>query len=456
MDPVEGQMTGAPTSEAISTKLHRIATRARGMPGVPLRTLAQFIDIAFLREAYRRTRKDGAVGVDRQTAEDYAADLEGNLQRLLDRAKSGTYRAPPVRRVYIPKGDGAERRPIGIPTFEDKMLQRAVTMVLEAVYETEFLDSSYGFRPGRSAHQALQVLRDGVMSMSGGWVLEVDIRKFFDTLDHRQLRAILRQRVQDGVLLRLIGKWLHAGVLEDGAVTYPAAGTPQGGVLSPLLANVFLHEVLDTWFAHVVRPRLKGRACLVRYADDVTMVFAREEDAHRVWAVLPKRLARYGLTLHAAKTRLIKFHPPSGTPEGDRPEPTARPTSFDMLGFTHFWSRSRRGYWVVKRKTAGARLSRALRAVARWCRQHRHAPLVWQHAALCRKLHGHYGYYGITGNSVAITRFRWEVRHRWQKWLNRRGARSPMPWPRFERLEQRYPLPGAIAIHSIFRQAAKP
>ena len=338
MDPVEGQMTGAPTSEAISTKLHRIATRARGMPGVPLRTLAQFIDIAFLREAYRRTRKDGAVGVDRQTAEDYAADLEGNLQRLLDRAKSGTYRAPPVRRVYIPKGDGAERRPIGIPTFEDKMLQRAVTMVLEAVYETEFLDSSYGFRPGRSAHQALQVLRDGVMSMSGGWVLEVDIRKFFDTLDHRQLRAILRQRVQDGVLLRLIGKWFHAGVLEDGVVSYPEAGTPQGGVLSPLLANVFLHEVLDTWFAHVVRPRLKGRACLVRYADDVTMVFAREEDAHRVWAVLPKRLARYGLTLHAAKTRLIKFHPPSGTPEGDRPEPTARPTSFDMLGFTHFWS----------------------------------------------------------------------------------------------------------------------
>ncbi len=456
MDPVGGQMTEAPTSEVISTQLHRIATRAREMPGVALRTLAQFIDIAFLREVHRRTRKDGAVGVDRQTAEDYATELEGNLQRLLDRAKSGTYRAPPVRRVHIPKGDGSERRPIGIPTFEDKILQRAVTMVLEAVYETEFWDCSYGFRPRRSAHQALQVLRDGVMAMRGGWVLEVDIRRFFDTLDHGQLRAILRERVQDGVLLRLIGKWLHAGVLEDGAVTYPDAGTPQGGVLSPLLANVFLHEVLDTWFEREVRPRLKGRAFLVRYADDATMVFEREEDARRVWAVLPKRVSRYGLTLHEEKTRLIEFHPPTGKSEGEGTGTTARPASFDMLGFKHFWGRSRQGYWVVKRKTAGARLDRALRTVARWCRQHRHAPLVWQHAALSRKLHGHYSYYGITGNSVAITRFRWEVRCRWQKWLNRRGGKRAMPWSRFELLEQRYPLPAAIAIHSIIRPTANP
>jgi len=449
-------MTEPLTSEPISTQLHRIATRAREMPGVALRTLAQCIDIAFLREAYRRIRKDGAVGVDRQTAEDYAANLEANLQHLLDRAKSGTYRAPPVRRVHIPKGDGAERRPIGIPTFEAKILQRAVTRVLEAGYEAECLDCSYGFRPTRSAHQALQVLRDGVMAMRGGWVLEVDIRKCFDTLDHRQLRAILRTRVQDGVLLRLLGKWLHAGVLENGAVTSPDAGTPQGGVLSPLLANVFLHEVLDTWFEREVRPRLKGRAVLVRYADDVTMVFAREADAHRGWAVLPKRLARYGLTLHTEKTRLITCHPPSAKPEGDRRGPSASPPSFDMLGFTPFWGRSRQGYWVVKRKTAGARLSRALRVIARWCRPHRHAPLVWQHAALCRKLHGHDGYYGITGNSVAITRFRWEVRRRWQKWLNRRGARPSMPWPRFDRLEQRYPLPAALAIHSVLRPAANP
>ena len=199
---------------------------AREMPGVALRTLAQHIDMECLREAYRRTRKDGAVGVDQQTAEQYAEDLERNLQSLLDRAKSGMYSAPPVRRVHIPKGDGAEVRPIGIPTFEDKILQRAVTMVLEAVYEQDFLDCSYGFRPGRSAHQALEVLREGLMTMGGGWVLEVDIRSFFDTLDHGQLRVILRKRVQDGVLLRLIGKWLHAGVMENGGVTYPDSGTP--------------------------------------------------------------------------------------------------------------------------------------------------------------------------------------------------------------------------------------
>ncbi len=282
-------MTGTPSPDTISTRLHRIAMLAREMPGVALRTLAQHIDMECLREAYRRTRKDGAVGVDQQTAEQYAEDLERNLQSLLDRAKSGMYSAPPVRRVHIPKGDGAEVRPIGIPTFEDKILQRAVTMMLEAVYEQDFLDCSYGFRPGRSAHQALEVLREGLMTMGGGWVLEVDIRSFFDTLDHGQLRTILRKRVQDGVLLRLIGKWLHAGVMEDGDVTYPDSGTPQGGVISPLLANVFLHEVLDTWFENEVKPRLRGRAFLVRYADDVTAVFSLEEDARRVWAVLPSR-----------------------------------------------------------------------------------------------------------------------------------------------------------------------
>jgi group II intron reverse transcriptase/maturase len=231
-------------------------------------TLAHHIDVDWLREAYRRTRKDGARGVDGQTAADYASNLEDNLRSLLDRAKSGTYRAPPVRRVHIPKGDGKQTRPIGIPTFEDKVLQRAVAMILEAVYEQDFQDFSYGFRPGRSAHQALQALHKGLARMAGGWVLEVDIRKFFDTLDHEHLREILRRRVRDGVLLRLIGKWLNAGVLEGLELSYPESGTPQGGVISPLLANIYLHEVLDEWFVRDVKPRLNGPAFLVRYADD--------------------------------------------------------------------------------------------------------------------------------------------------------------------------------------------
>ena len=223
-----------------------------------LTSLNQHLDLAWLREAYRRTRKDGAVGVDGQTAADYEKDLEGNLRSLLERAKSGTYRAPPVRRVHIPKGTGGETRPIGIPTLEDKVLQRAVVMLLEPIYEQDFYDCSYGFRPGRSAHDALDSLSKQTMWSGVSWILEVDIRKFFDTLDHAHLRAFLQQRIRDGVVLRLIGKWLNAGVMEDGAVTHPEAGSPQGGVISPVLANVYLHYVLDEWFAREVQPRLQG------------------------------------------------------------------------------------------------------------------------------------------------------------------------------------------------------
>jgi len=259
---------GIPSLDTISPKLERIAKLAKEAPEMAFTSLAHHIDIDWLREAYRRTRKDGAPGVDGASAGEYATKLEENLQSLLDRAKSGNYRAPPVKRVHIPKGDGSQTRPIGIPTFEDKVLQRAAAMALEAVHEQDFLDCSYGFRPGRSAHQALEVLQHGLVCMAGGWVLEVDIRKFFDTLDHAHLREILRRRVRDGVLLRLIGKWLNAGVLEGRELSYPDAGTPQGGVISPLLANVYLHEVLDVWFEREVKRRLHGRATLVRYAGD--------------------------------------------------------------------------------------------------------------------------------------------------------------------------------------------
>jgi group II intron reverse transcriptase/maturase len=335
MEPLEGKMKETPSSVTVSTKLERIAKLAQCMRDKPLTTLAHHIDLQWLREAYRRTRKDGATGVDGQTAEQYAADLEGNLQRLLDRAKSGTYKAPPVRRVHIPKGNG-EMRPLGIPTFEDKVLQRAVAMVLEAVYEQEFLDCSYGFRPGRSAHQALDALHGEAMKMYGGWVVELDIRKYFDTIDHEKLREVLRRRVRDGVILRLVDKWLHAGVMEDGALSARESGTPQGGVISPILANIFLHAVLDVWFATGVRPRLRGRAFLVRYADDAVMLFQYEEDARGVMDVLPKRFGRYGLTLHPDKTRLVPFRCPGGRASRG-PD---KPGTFDFLGFTFHWGKS--------------------------------------------------------------------------------------------------------------------
>jgi group II intron reverse transcriptase/maturase len=401
-------------------------------------SLSHHIDIAWLTEAYRRTRKDGATGVDRQTAQAYAEHLESNLGSLLDRAKSGAYRAPPVRRVHIPKGSGRETRPIGIPTFEDKLLQRAVAMALEPVYEQDFLDCSYGFRPGRSAHQALEVFWRRMMTMGGGWVVEVDIKKFFDTLDHDHLRAILRRRVRDGVLLRLIGKWLRAGVLEGVELSYPEAGTPQGGVISPLLANIYLHEVLDSWFEREVRPRLRGQAFLVRYADDLVMGFASEHDARRVLDVLPKRLARFGLAVHPDKTRLVAF----------RPQGARKPETFDFLGFTHYWGRSRRGRPAIVRKTASDRFSRALKRIHQWCRRAYHWPIPEQHAALVLKLRGHDAYYGITGNNRALANFHLEVARTWKKWLGRRSWHSPTSWAWFAQLLARHPLPGPRIVHS--------
>jgi RNA-directed DNA polymerase len=431
-------------SITVSTKFERIAKLARAMPQVALTTLAHHIDIDWLREAHSRTRKDGATGVDRQTADEYASNLETNLRSLLERAKSGSYVAPPVRRVHILKGDGTQTRPIGIPTFEDKVLQRAVAMVLEAVYEQDFLDCSYGFRPGRSAHQALHVVRDQAMKMAGRWILELDLRKFFDTLDRRQLQDIVRQRVRDGVLLRLIGKWLNAGVMEDGTLEYPEAGTPQGGVISPILANIYLHEVLDQWFTRQVVPRLVGRALLVRYADDVLCIFEQERDAQRVLDVLPKRLAKYSLMLNPEKTRLVDFRRPvrravaSSCHEGDA---GSRPGTFDLLGFTHYWAKSRNGYWVVMRKTAADRFRRALKRITDWCRSHRHDPVREQWATLRLKVLGHYGYFAIIGNSQALYTFRRRVGCVWRKWLSRRSQRAELSWVAMNRLLARYPLP---------------
>jgi group II intron reverse transcriptase/maturase len=434
-------MTETPSSQDISTKLERIAKLAREIRGATLKTLAHHIDVNWLREAYRRTRKDGAPGVDGVSAEQYAEHLEENLRSLLDRAKSGRYRAPPVRRVHIPKGDGTDTRPIGIPTFEDKVLQRAVAMVIGAVYEQEFHDFSYGFRPGRSAHQALQTLRTAAWRMKGGWLVEVDIKQFFDTVDHAHLRTILGRRIGDGVLLRLIGKWLNAGILEGLVLSRPDEGTPQGGVISPLLANIYLHEVLDDWFVRDVRPKLAGEAALVRYADDVAVLFARKQDAERFLEVLPKRFGKYGLTLHPDKTRMVPFQRP------DRVGPDEEgPGTFDLLGFTHVWAVSRKGFWVVKQRTAQDRFSRALRRLRAWCRWHRHDPLEAQHRTLTQKLEGHYAYYGITSNGDGIKNFFCQAERAWHAALARRSQRG-FTWEKMRRLLERLPLPTPRIVH---------
>jgi group II intron reverse transcriptase/maturase len=444
-------------SSTVLTKQQRVAELAKQSSQMGFTSLAHLMDIDWLQEAYGRTRKDAAAGVDGMTAEQYEANLQSNLKGLLNRVKAATYQAPPVRRVHIPKGNSpTERRPIGIPTLEDKVLQRAVVMVLEPIYEQDFYDCSFGFRPRRSAHQALEALWKQTMNSHGGWILEVDIRKFFDTLDHAHLREFIRHRVRDGVLRRLIGKWLKAGVLEEGAVKYPDAGSPQGGVISPVLANIFLHYVLDEWFEQVVKPRLRGKAFLIRYADDFVMGFTQEGDARRVMAVLPQRLGKYGLAIHPDKTRLISFQQPvKAAGEKDRGS-TPPAGTFTFMGFTHYWGRSPQGRWVVKRKTASSRLSRALQSIALWCRANRHRPIKEQQHKLSLKLRGHFAYYGITGNYRSLACFRFGVGCRWRKWLNRRNRERSLDWNIFNRLLERYPLPQARVIHSVYHRAASP
>jgi RNA-directed DNA polymerase len=318
------------------------------------------------------------------------------------------------------------------------VLQRAATMLLTAVYEQDFLDCSYGFRPGRSAHQALKSLRDGLMGMWGGTVLELDIASFFDTLDHAALRSFLDKRIGDGVIRRVIGKWLNAGVMEAGTWRTTETGSPQGGVISPILANIYLHEVLDLWFAREVQPRMRGRSFMVRYADDAVLVFEHEQDARRVLEVLAKRFGRFGLRLHPNKTRLVKFRSPKKAfgKDDDRGSGT-----FDFLGFTHFWKVSRQGHDVVQTKTSRKRLSRALRDIGQWCREHRHWRVRDQHRMLVQKIRGHYAYYGICGNCFSVSCFYHRARALWRKWLDRRSWKAHMTWERFARLQSCYPLP---------------
>ena len=436
----------------MSTKQQRIAELARENPTMAFTSLNAMLDIDWLRRAYDRTRKSGAIGIDGQTGKEYAENLEVNLRDLLGRLKSGRYQAPPVRRVRIPKpGSKAESRPLGIPTFEDKVAQRAVLMLLEPIYEQDFLPCSFGFRAGRSAHQALQCLRDGLMENGQRWVLDVDVRKYFDTIDHHQLRLFLDRRVVDGVVRRLLDKWLKAGVLENGQLHRSSEGAPQGGVISPLLANVYLHYVLDEWFHDSVVPRMKERVTIVRYADDFIIGFEDYLDSQRVHRVLGKRFDRFGLTLHPEKTRLIDFR--FRRPDGVHRNATG--TSFDFLGFTHLWGKSQRGKPVIYQHTAKDRYKRTLRSFSEFCRRVRHYPLSDQHAALCRRLKGHYAYFGITGNDRRLRWLHHEVERIWMKWLTRRTRSLNRPWKRYERIKLTFPLPQPTIVHRYSKSASE-
>jgi group II intron reverse transcriptase/maturase len=419
----------------MSPELLKVAERAKREPDGQFHSLAHLIDELALHRAYYRQREDAAVGVDGITKEDYGHTLVDNLRGLHERLKTKRYRHQPIRRVHIPKGNG-KTRPLGISAFEDKVVQDALREALQAVYEQDFLDCSYGFRPGRSAHDAIRALHLAAARGELNCVLEADIVSFFDSIDRTALLELLQERVADGSLLRLVSKCLHVGVLDGEEYTTPDVGTAQGSILSPLLGNIYLHYVLDLWFQREVKPRLRGKACLIRYADDFVIGFEYREDAERVMAVLPRRMQRYGLALHPDKTRLLDFRRPSPAQRGGK-----GPGTFDFLGFTLYWRRSRGGRWRLACQTRRARLRRAIQAVYAWCRGQRHEELRVQHAALRSRLQGHYNYFGVNGNLKRLGCLLWHARRAWYKWLRRRSQRTRLNWARFKDLLRDFPLP---------------
>ena len=427
-----------------STQLWEVAERARREPTGKFHSLAHLIDEDVLHRAYHRLRPEAAVGIDGVTKEMYGRELEANLRDLYQRLKTGRYRHQPIRRTYIPKANG-QTRPLGVSSLEDKVVQGAIREVLEVVYEQDFRDCSYGFRPGRGAHQAIRTLNRLAYTGQVRWVLEADIQSFFDSVDHDTLVDLIRQRVPDGSLLRLIGKGLKAGILDGQELSEPGLGTPQGSILSPLLANIYLHHVLDVWFEQEAKPRLRGKAQLVRYADDFVMCFERRDDAERVLAVLSKRMERFGLKLHPEKTRLVCFERPArGQQQGKGPD------SFDFLGFTIHWRRSIKGHWVPAFKTSGKRLRKAMDAITDYCRGQRHLSVTEQHAGLVRRLIGWFNYFGVNGNCRSLQQVRHHTARVWHKWLTRRSQRSRLNWERFQDLLKAYPLPPARVYASLW------
>lgn len=429
-------------SKQVRTIQHRIATLAEYHAKEGLSSIHHHMDKWWLAEAYRELEPNKAPGIDGVSKAEYGEGLSQRLEDLVNRVRSRDYRAPNIKRVLIPKGNG-EFRPLGLLNMEDKVLQKGFVMLVEPVFEREFHDFSYGFRPGRSPHQALRALRRHVGEEGLHWVIDLDLRKYFDTIPHLRLRELFSRRIRDGVLNRLVLGWLKAGVLHEGKVTISEEGTPQGGIVSPLLSNLYLHEALDHWFVQEVQPRLKGAAQMVRFADDAVLCFAKKEDAEEVLKQLVERMTEFGLNLHPEKTKLVDFRPPSkGQSKGQG--------SFNFLGFCFYWAQTRGGRMVVKVKTARDRLKRKIKETGEWLKENRHEPVAQQHAQLSAKIRGHIQYYGVSFNSEALGKFVWEVTRRWKKWLARRGGKTYWNWERMKSFLVTFPLPTPRIIHQLF------
>jgi RNA-directed DNA polymerase len=430
--------TGVPSA---LERIRQVATRDRNQRFTAL--FHHVYAIARLRAAYFALKRTAAAGVDGETWQHYGQDLEANLEDLSARLQRGAYRARPVRRTYITKTDGRPR-PLGVPVLEDKIVQRAVVEVLNAVYETDFLGFSYGFRPGRSPHQALDALSVGLMTRRVNWVLDADIRGFFDTLDHGWLVRFVEHRIADRRLVRLIQKWLTAGVLEDGARTRSEQGTVQGGSISPLLANLYLHYVFDLWVHHWRRRETGGQVIVVRFADDFVVGFEHRQDAERFLTALRDRVTQFGLTLHPEKTRLVEFGRYAA--ERRRARGLGKPETFNFLGFTHSCAKTRRGGYTVRRQTMRTRWQAKLKAVKAVLRTRLHHPVPEVGAYLRSVVAGHTRYYGVPLNGPAIGAFRQAIGRLWYHVLRRRSQRTRVTWQRMTRLIARW-LPPARVCH---------
>ena len=412
----------------MQTSLQGIAEKAQSQKRYRFRNLYGMLNEELLTESWREIKKSAAYGVDQSSAQVYEQHLEGNIQDLVERLKQKRYRAKLVKRHYIPKGNG-KLRPLGIPAVEDKLLQVAATRLLAAIYEQDFLRCSYGYRPGVGALDAIDDLTVKLQFGRYNYVVEADIKGFFDNLDHDWMIRMLEERIEDRAFLGLIRKWLRAGILDTtGAILHPVTGTPQGGVVSPVLSNVYLHYVLDLWFEKVIKPQCQGEACLLRYADDYVCAFEYQAEAERFYAALGPRLEKFGLTLAAEKTRILPFR---------RQQPTGQ-GSFEFLGFEFRWGQDRAGKAHLKRRTARAKLRASLQRFTQWCRENRHRRLRMLFKQLNTKLRGYYNYYGVHGNSASLQQFFDGVVRRLLKWLNRRSQRPSYNWQGFTAILERF------------------
>ncbi len=434
--------------EMVVTKLQRIAEKARKDSGCKFTSLFHLMNVEMLRECFRQLRKDAAVGIDKVTKEEYAENLEENLTVLVKKLHRMSYIPQPVRRVYIPKVGSNKKRPLGIPALEDKLVQTGLARILTAIYEEDFIDDSYGFRPGRSCHDALRALSSEVEGQRIHYIVDADIKGFFDNVDHEWLMKFLGHRIADKRVLRYVKRFLIAGVMEDGAVSASDKGTPQGGMVSPILANIYLHYSLDLWFIRVFQKNCCGQSRIIRYADDFVVCFQCGVDAALFRNDLDERLAKFGLEISPEKTKVIEFGPCA---ESKAKRGGGKPETFDFLGFTHYCSRTRNGRcFRMKRITSRKKFTAKIRMFRDWLKANRTLPTRELMDKVALKLRGHFAYYGVTDNSKGISRFAYEIRRVLFKWLNRRGKRGCMNWEKFNFFLKKFPLPKPRIMVNLF------